>query len=132
MHMCLAVTLDFPFSKCVCKSQKRKCVCKAQYIIQNLSVSHKIKKCVFKSQNSHIQIISEGGKQRIFVNGLQWSLLVPGVINVEKLWWNLVKHRKTLRESQNLPKEHLIGCQGVTITIFYFFLQFEFLSFFTI
>ena len=119
--MCLAVTQNFPFSKCVCKSQKRKCVCKAQYIIQNLSVSHKIKNVSLSHKIVTYRLFLRGGKQRIFVNGLQWSLLVPGVINVEKLLWNLVKHRKTLRESRNLPKEHLIGCQGVTITIFYLF-----------
>ena len=41
---------------------------------KNMSVNHKIEKKSFcKSQKSHIQSISEEGRQRSFVNGLQWS-----------------------------------------------------------
>ena len=41
--------------------------------IENVSVSHKISKCVCQSQNNHIESPSEAGGPRRTDNGMQWS-----------------------------------------------------------
>ena len=76
-HKYLAVTPDFPLSKCVCKLQNRKCVCKSQNTIKDVSVSHKIEKVPVSHKIVRYRVFLRGADRGVLLkvcNGPNWCL----------------------------------------------------------
>ena len=96
-----------------------------------MSVSHKIVNVSVSHKIVIYRVLVTGGRRTSLDNSLQWSLLVPGGLHVNKWSWNLVKNRlktilwltdiscMTYRHFQNLFKLPIVLPHSVWTCIWF-------------